>query len=310
MARLVFMGSPELAVPSLRALRAAGHELSAVVTQPDRPKGRGQVLSPPAVKSAALDLGIPVLQPEKIRTPEFAAQLAALRPDLLVVVAYGKILPAEILQIPKIGCVNLHFSLLPKYRGAACVAYALLNGETESGVTTILMDAGLDTGPILLQWSEPILPEDTAGSLAARLAELGAQALVQTVAALEQGTIQPVPQSEEGASFAPLLKKEQGHLDWTRPAEELFNRYRGLTPWPGVYGFLEGRRVLFTELRPGGESARGVPGGIRLGARREMLVDCGSGTLEVVRLKPEGKSVLPAADFMRGLPQSQELKFS
>jgi len=310
MARLVFMGSPEIAVPSLRALVEAGHELLAVVTQPDRPKGRGQVLSPPAVKLAALGLGVPVLQPEKIRTAEFAAELKALQPDLLVVVAYGKILPPDVLKVPEICCVNLHFSLLPKYRGAACVAYALMAGDEESGVTTIVMEEGLDTGPILLQWSEPILPEDTAGSLSLRLSELGAKAVVQTVQGLERGNLRPVPQEEAMASYAPLLKKEQGKVDWREPAKTLLNLYRGLTPWPGVFGFLEGRRIVFSELRLGSEAAQGQPGALRQGPRGGMLVDCGSGSLEVVRLKPEGKSVLPAADFMRGLPQQSGLHFS
>ncbi len=310
MARIVFMGSPEIAVPSLRALSEARHELLAVVTQPDRPKGRGQVLSPPAVKIAALELGIPVLQPEKIRTVEFAAELAKLQPELLCVVAYGKILPPEVLRIPEICCVNLHFSLLPKYRGAACVAYALMEGEEETGVTTIVMEEGLDTGPILLQWSEPILPEDTTGSLSIRLADLGAKALVQTVQGLERGNLRPVPQEDAAASYAPLLKKEQGKVDWSQPAAKLLNLYRGLSPWPGVFGFLQGRRIVFTELRMGSESASGAPGTLHLDKSGKILVDCGTGTLEVVRLKPEGKSVLPAADFMRGLTQQTGLHFS
>lgn len=309
MARIVFMGSPEIAVPSLKALHAAGHEIAAVVTQPDRPKGRGQVLTAPAVKAAAEALGLPVRQPEKIRTPEFAAALRELRPELIAVVAYGKILPPEVLEIPEICCVNLHFSLLPKYRGAACVAYALINGDAESGVTTIVMEAGLDTGPILMQWSEPIRPDDTAGSLSERLAVLGAEQLVRTVEALERGTIHPTPQGEAEASYAPLLKKEEGRIDWNRPATEIFNRYRGLSPWPGVYAFLEGKRVIFTELRPAPESEAGPPGALRRGPGGQLLVDCGAGSLEVLRLKPEGKSVLSAEDFMRGLQGKTPLRF-
>ncbi|MCC6272701.1 MAG: methionyl-tRNA formyltransferase [Deltaproteobacteria bacterium] len=309
MARIVFMGSPEIAVPSLKALHAAGHEIAAVVTQPDRPKGRGQVLTAPAVKAAAEALGLPVRQPEKIRTPEFAEELRELRPELIAVVAYGKILPPEVLKIPEICCVNLHFSLLPKYRGAACVAYALRNGDAESGVTTIVMEAGLDTGPILMQWSELIRPDDTAGSLSERLAVLGAEQLVRTVEALERGTVHPTPQAEAEASYAPLLKKEEGRIDWNRPAAEIFNRYRGLSPWPGVYGFLEGKRVIFTELRPVAGAAAGPPGALRRGPLGELWVDCGAGSLEISRLKPEGKSVLSAEDFMRGLQGKTPLRF-
>lgn len=303
MARYVFMGSPEIAVPSLQALQAAGHEALAVVTQPDKPKGRGQVLSPPAIKVAAEGLGIPLLQPEKLKgNLELFAELRRLQPELIVVVAYGKILPAEILQIPEICCVNLHFSLLPKYRGASCVAYALLEGQAESGVTTIVMNEGLDTGPILLQWSEPIQPADTAGTLSARLAELGAQALVQTVAGLERGNIQPSPQDEAEASFAPLLKKEEGRIDWSRPASEIFNRYRGLSPWPGAFTFLLGKRILLTELALASESStqNRPAGSVFRDEQGRIAVAAGQGSIELLRVKPEGKSVLSAAEFMRG----------
>lgn len=309
MARVIFMGSPEIAVPSLRALHAAGHEIPCVVTQPDRPKGRGQTLSAPAVKLAALELGIPVLQPEKIKTPEFAAALAQYAPELIVVVAYGKILPPEVLKIPKICCVNLHFSLLPKYRGAACVAYALIHGDDETGVTTIVMEEGLDTGPILMQWSEPIQADDTTGSLSERLAALGAEQLLRTVAGLERGDIQATPQSSEGASYAPLLKKEEGRVDWSKEAGEIYKRYRGLSPWPGLFSFLNGKRVIFSELKPSTLSSQGLPGTLRLTSGGEVLVDCGEGCLELLKLKPEGKSVLSAKDFMRGLSGKNSLKF-
>ena len=294
------MGSPEIAVPSLQALQAAGHQALAVVTQPDKPKGRGQLMSPPAVKVAAESLGLSVLQPPKIKgNPEFVAQLAQLQAELIIVVAYGKILPPEVLKIPEICCVNLHFSLLPKYRGASCVAYPLIEGQEESGVSTIVMDEGLDTGPILLQWSESILANDTAGTLSARLAQLGAQALVHTVAGLERGNIHPTPQNDAEASFAPLLRKEEGKVDWSRPAIEIFNRYRGLTPWPGVFTFLDGKRIVLTELVPAAES--GIRAGSLMVSEDKILVGCGQGSLEILRLKPEGKSVLNAADFMRGL---------
>lgn len=302
------MGSPEIAVPSLKALQAGGHQALAVVTQPDKPKGRGQVLSPPAVKVAAEALGLKLLQPPKIKgNPEFVEELRGLQPELIVVVAYGKILPPEVLRIPEICCVNLHFSLLPKYRGASCVAYPLIEGREESGVSTIVMDEGLDTGPILLQWSEPILAGDTAGTLSDRLSELGAQALVQTVAGLERGNIQPTPQNDAEASFAPLLRKEEGQVDWTKPATEIFNRYRGLSPWPGVFSFLGGKRIVLNELALAPDF-QGKAGSIRVSEGR-VLVACGQGSLEILRLKPEGKSVLSAADFMRGLTL-QEPTFS
>ncbi|HCU23660.1 MAG TPA: methionyl-tRNA formyltransferase [Deltaproteobacteria bacterium] len=303
------MGSPDIAVPGLRALHEAGHEILAVVTQPDRPKGRGQSLTPPPVKEAASSLGLKILQPEKIKMPEFAAALRALHPDFLIVVAYGKILPKEILQIPEIAPINLHFSLLPRYRGASCVAAALLNGDEESGVTTIFMDEGLDSGPILLQWSEPIAAEDSAGSLARRLSELGAKALLQTIAGIEQGRIQPTPQDAAAATQVPLLKKEDGRIDWSESAAKILNRYRALTPWPGVFSFLGGKRIVLTELKPSPTEVKGVPGQILWNPNGILQVACGEGSLEIVRLKPEGKSVLSAADFMRGWRQKEGLCF-
>lgn len=310
MAKVIFMGSPEIAVPSLKALNAAGHRILAVVTQPAKPKGRGQQWAPPPVKTTGDQLGFPVLQPSKINTEEFSKTLAEVQPDFICVVAYGKILPPGILRIPRLGCINVHFSLLPKYRGAACVAYALMQGEEESGVTTMQMEEGLDTGPILMQWTEPIAPQDTAGSLSARLAKLGARQLIKTLEELEKGNLEPVPQRAEGASYAPLLKKEQGHLDWKRPAVETFNIYRGLTPWPGVFSFLEGRRLIWAELRPVSRPKALPPGTVELSPNGEMYVHCASGALEILSLKPEGKSVLRTQDFVRGLPRKENLILS
>jgi len=303
------MVSPDIAVPSLKALHQAEHELVGVVTQPDRPKGRGQFLSAPAVKSAALELGLLVLQPEKLHEPEFLSQLKALEPDFLCVVAYGRILKPELLAIPRIAPINLHFSLLPQYRGASCVAYALMNGNEETGVTTILMDPGLDTGPILIQWSEPILSEDTTASLSHRLATLGSQALAKTVAEVELGHIQAKRQNDAEASFAPLLKKEMGHVDWSKDARDIFNLYRGLSPWPGVFGFLQGRRLVLTRLRPSAsmKETRGVPGTLSVDSEDRLWIQCGSGSLEILELKPEGKSILQASDFVRGLHDKRDL---
>lgn len=308
MTRILFMGSPEIAVSSLKALQQAGHEIAGVFTQPDKPKGRGREVGPPSVKLAAQELGLKIFQPAKIRDPEVVEKIRSLNPEVLAVVAYGKILPPEILKIPRLGCLNVHFSLLPKYRGAACVAYALMNGDDETGVTTILMDEGMDTGPILMQWSEPVLPEDTAGTLAQRLADLGARQLVKTLEEWAKGTLEPVPQRESGASSVPLLKKEMGRVDWQRSAREIYNLYRGLTPWPGLFTFLEGKRLLLTKLRPVPGEAGGRPGSIHDSADR-MFVACGSGTIEVLSLKPEGKKILTAAEFMRGLQTKKDLQF-
>lgn len=307
MAKIIFMGSPEIAVPSLQALHEAGHEILAVVTQPDRPKGRGQSVTAPAVKLAAQALGLNILQPEKINSPDFVQTLRELSPELVIVVAYGKILKKEILTLPEIACVNLHFSLLPKYRGASCVAQALLHGDEETGVTTIVMDEGLDTGPILMQWSETIEPDETSESLAKKLSLLGAQQLQKTVEALERGTIDATPQTEEGASYAPLLTKEMGKIDWQKSAREIYNQFRGLTPWPGVFSFLKGLRLVLTEIRPLADSVAQQVGALKIDEQGRMRVQCGEGSIEVMKLKPEAKKVMSAVDFVRGLQGKEEI---
>jgi methionyl-tRNA formyltransferase len=308
MARLIFMGSPDVAVPSLRALTEAGHEIPLVVTQPDRPKGRGQKFSPPPVKEAALELGLRVLQPKKVTTPEFIQTLKEQKADGIVVVAYGRILPKQVIEVTPWGCLNVHFSLLPKFRGAACVAYALMEGEEETGTTTMLIDEGMDTGPILLQWSEPIYPEDTSATLSDRLAHLGAKQIVTTIAGLEAGNLKPVPQDPGRASQAPRLKKEQGHVDWGQGAAKIYNLYRGLTPWPGIYGFLHGKRILLSELRPMSGPPLGPPGSLNFAEPGTLSINCGDGRLQVMRLKPEGKRVLPGGEFMRGLKDKGDLR--
>jgi methionyl-tRNA formyltransferase len=306
MARIIFMGSPEIAVPSLRALLGAGHKIPLVVTQPDKPQGRGQKLGSPPIKLAAQASGLTVIQPQKIKDLSFAQTLRETEADAITVVAYGRILPPAVLSAVPWGCINLHFSLLPKYRGAACVAYALINGDEETGVTTMMMDEGLDTGPILMQWTEPILPEDTCGTLSGRLADLGAQQMVRTLAALEAGSLDPIPQDSSRASLAPLLKKEMGHVDWARPTRDIYNLYRGLTPWPGVYGFLGEKRILLSELRPDPGGPSGPPGTLGLD-EGGLWVNAADGRLRVLRLQPEGKRILSDKEFVRGLKQRDGL---
>ena len=308
MARLIFMGSPEMAVPSLQALVEAGHDIPLVVTQPDRPKGRGQKLSPPPIKVAAEALGLRVLQPSSVKTPEFIQTLKEQKADGIVVVAYGRILPKEVIEATPWGCINVHFSLLPKYRGAACVAYALMEGEEETGTTTMLIDEGMDTGPILLQWTEPIHADDTTASLSERLAPLGGKQIVETLKGLEAGNLKPVPQDESRASPAPLLKKEQGHVDWAQGVQTLYNLYRGLSPWPGIYGFLQGKRLLLTELKPLSGPPTGPPGSLKIEGDEELILNCEDGRFKVLQLKPEGKRILRAAEFVRGLKEKEGLK--
>jgi methionyl-tRNA formyltransferase len=258
--RIVFMGTAELSRASLEALaRDRQFSVAAVVTQPDKPKGRDLKLQPSPVKSLALRLNLPLLQPARARDEQFIAELRELRPDLIVVVAYGHILPPAILELPRFGCLNVHTSLLPKYRGAGPIQWAIANGETETGVTVMKMDAGLDTGPIISQRRTPILPEDDSAALHDRLAALGAELLAETVPAYVAGKIQPQPQPAEGASHAPKIKKEDGRIDWTLPARTIRNRLRAFTPWPGAFTTLTGARTVHpreAETETRGRAAR------------------------------------------------------
>lgn len=298
--RVLFMGSPEIAVPSLQALVDAGYEVPLVITQPDRPKGRGRSPSPPPVKVAATELGLPVIQPTRIKTPEFLRQIQESQAQAIAVVAYGRLLPKEVLSATPWGAINVHFSLLPKYRGASCVAQALMAGEEETGTTTMLIDEGMDTGPILMQWTEPILPEDTTASLSARLAPLGAQQLVMTLQALEAGNLRPVPQEEAGASYAPPLKKEQGHLDWNQEVKTLYHLYQGLTPWPGIFGFIDGKRLLLTRLQAAAGPVQGNPGTFYRDPQGDLYINGRDGLLQVLQVKPEGKAEMSAEAWVRG----------
>jgi methionyl-tRNA formyltransferase len=302
--RLIFMGTPAFAVPSLDRIVAAGHEVVAVFTQPDRPKGRGQRDAMPAVKEAALRLGLAVHQPEKVRRPEVVEQLRGMAPVAMVVVGYGQIIPKTILDIPPMGIVNVHASLLPKYRGAAPIQWAIARGETRTGVTTMRINEGLDTGDALLKWETEIGAEETAVELGERLAAAGAELLVRTLAELP--TIQAEPQDESQASYAPILKKEDGKIEWTMPAREVLNRVRGFVPWPGAFGFLRGQRFhIWKATSVWKESAGEVevpPGALRV-VNRRLYAGCGDGlSIELREVQLEGKKRMQAAAFLNGFP--------
>jgi methionyl-tRNA formyltransferase len=302
--KLVYCGTPHFAVPGLAALLAAGHEVALVVSQPDRPVGRHRQLTTPPVKQAATAAGIPVVQPEKIRNnAEFRALLESIRPDAIVVVAYGRILPPWMLELPRQGCINLHASLLPKYRGAAPIQWAVAMGDAVTGNTTMLLEEGLDTGPILLQREMAIAPEHNAVDLFTLLAEAGAPLLVETLAGLEQGTIQPRPQDHSRATLAPILTREDGRMDFSsRTAEDLLNRWRGFQPWPGAFTQLEGRKLLVHKMHGANDMAPGTaqPGQIHVADDR-LFVACAQHTwLELVEIQLEGKNRMAAADFLRG----------
>ncbi len=298
---IVFMGTPDFAAASLKALLDAGVPVTAVVTQPDRPRGRGQAMAKPPVKELAEAHGIPVHQPEKVRTPEFEAWLRQQNPAYAVVVAYGRILPPNILAVPKGGCINVHASLLPRWRGASPIQWCIVNGDTETGVTTMLMDEGLDTGPMLVKRALPIGPDENAQSLHDRLATLGGSVLIETLRGLADGSVKPTPQPEEGATYAPLLKKDFGAIEWKESALTIHNRIRGLSPWPGAYTEFDGKylKVLASSL---GEAAgeKGEPGEL-LSVRGEMAeVATSEGTLRIVAVQPAGKKRMSAGDFFRG----------
>lgn len=296
--RTIFMGTPDFALPTLRGLLDAQLHLVGVFSQPDRPKGRGNQLTQPPVKELALQHGIPVFQPVKLRDPAAVEEVRRLAPDLIVVVAFGQILPRSVLEIPRYGCINVHASLLPLYRGAAPIAKAIMEGEVVTGVTTMLMDVGLDTGPMLVKRSIPIGPEETTGELHDRLALLGREAMEETLGRLCAGTLQPQAQEDAQSSYAPMLQKEDGRIDWRRPATAIHNLVRGLDPWPGAYTFLGGEmlKLARTAVEPGA----GEPGTIVAADRDGLRIACGGGVLRIGALQLPGKKRLPAAEFLRG----------
>ncbi len=303
--RLVFCGTPQFAVPTLNALLHAGHRLNLVMSQPDRASGRGMEVQISPVKRYAEQHGLALAQPEKIRNnPELQERLRALSPDAIVIVAYGRLVPPWMLTLPKHGNLNVHASLLPKYRGAAPIQWAVANGETETGVTTMRIDEGLDTGDILLQERIPILPQQTAVELSPVLAELGAQLMVRTLAGLEQGTLAPTPQDHSRATLAPILQREDGRIDWNRTAQQIFDRWRGFQPWPGAFTSFRGKKLILHGMHvvedPAGLS--GAPGTLVRKAHR-LLVACGeSSWLDILELQMEGKRRMPAEAFLNGLP--------
>jgi methionyl-tRNA formyltransferase len=310
--RLLFCGTPQFAVPTLKHLLAQrDFEIAAVITQPDRPRGRGYEVSDSPVKETAMAAGVPVHQPEKIRTPEAQELLQKLAPDAIVIIAYGQIIPARLLPIPKLGWINLHASLLPKYRGAAPINWAIVNGETKTGVTSMRIDAGMDTGEMLLQEEMEIGLRETAPELAARMSEFGGPVMVETLRGLDAGTIVPRPQTNENASSAPMLKKEDGRIDWSRSAQEIFRRIRGFAPWPGAYTSFRGQSChIWGEPASndlgdfGGQrrhSSEGATPGSVVVQGKAVAVQCGGATyLRLAGVKREGRKQVSAAEFVNG----------
>jgi methionyl-tRNA formyltransferase len=296
MTNVVFMGSPNFALPTLRAL--AGHyDVVGVVTQPDRASGRGRELKAPPVKTLALDLGLPVMQPEKLRLPEAMEQLRAWSPELIVVTAFGQILKKDVLELPRFGCINIHASLLPRWRGAAPINAAILHGDEETGVTIMQMDVGLDTGPMLSQRSVPLTREDTAGSVFEKLSTLGAELLIETLPDYLSGKLTPTPQPEEGATYAPMLKKEEGQLDFAHEVNELERRVRAFNPWPGAFMDFDGAMLKIHRARA---EAGDAPVGQRLIYQNQPAIGARGGILILEEVQPAGKKPMSGKSFLAG----------
>jgi len=304
--RIIFFGTPEFAVLPLKSLINAGHKVLAVVTQPDRESGRGRhiVLSP--VKIEAQSAGLEILQPQNIRDAAFIENVRALNPSVIVVVAYGKIFPPEIIHLPESGCVNVHASLLPKYRGAAPINWAIINGAKKTGITTMLMDEGMDTGPVLLQEETGIKADDTAGSLSVRLSKTGVDVLAQTLKKLEEGNLRPVPQAGD-VSYAPVLKKADGIISWSKPADELCDFIRGMNPWPGACSFLGNERIKFLKaVSKEGDAGAGM---IMKVSKSELLIGTGKGLLSILEIQPAGKPLMTVRAFLQGRAIKEGVKF-
>lgn len=298
--KVAFMGTPEFAAVCLEAICAAGHEVALVVTQPDRPAGRSRDPVPPPVKTLALERGLPLIQPGRMDEPGALAALRDAAPEAVAVAAFGHILKREVLDLPRLGCVNAHASLLPKLRGAAPIQWAIAGGETETGVTAMLMDQGMDTGPVLLQRKIPISPDDTGGTLQDKLAPIAGGLLVEALEGLAAGTITPVPQDEGLATYAPLLKKSDGKLDFRQEAETLARRVRAFDPWPGSFAALKGEQVKITRAKaePGERSE--APGRVAGVSPEGIVIACGRGLLRALELQPAGKRRMSAAEFLAG----------
>ncbi|MEJ8544475.1 methionyl-tRNA formyltransferase [Brevibacillus borstelensis] len=306
--RILFMGTPDFAVPCLEALIAEGYTIVAAVTKPDRPVGRKQVMTPPPVKEAALRHGIPVLQPEKIKAPEALEEVLSLRPDLIVTAAYGQILPKQLLDAPRLGCINVHASLLPKYRGGAPIHKAIIAGEKESGVTIMYMVEALDAGDMLSKVAVPIEERDTAGTLFEKLSAEGAKLLVKTLPGLLAGEIVPEPQDHERATFAPTIKRSEEKVDWTKAAEDVYNQVRGLNPWPVAFTTYQGKSWKIWRVEKHSSTSQSAEPGTIIGLEQDgLVIACGSGAVKITELQPEGKKRMSALDFLRGAGGSLEI---
>lgn len=300
--RIIFMGTPDFAAATLKALIDGPDEIVAVVTQPDRAKGRGKKLTPPPTKVLAESFGIPVLQPTKIKTEEFRNGLLTYQPDLIVVTAYGRILPKSLLELAPLGCINVHGSLLPKYRGAAPIQWSVINGDKETGVTIIQMNEGMDTGDIVLKEQLEITPDETAGSLFDRLAVLGSTALLTAIKGLQEGTLIPVAQNHALATVAPMLKKDDGLIDWHKDAKEIECLIRGLDPWPTAYCFLDSKRLRLFSPEVLHKDSEAQPGTVLQADKRGISVACGNNTLLIKEIQPEGKKRMTVESFLCGHP--------
>jgi len=306
--RIVFMGTPAFAVPSLEALLRSEDSVVGVVTQPDRPKGRGQAVAAAPVKLACEREGLPLLQPVKLKDPAFLEALRAWQPDFIAVTAFGRILPPAMLRLPARGCINVHASLLPKYRGAGPIQWAIINGERETGITTMVMDEGMDTGAILLQERVTIQPDETAGALSVRLAEVGGRLLVETIRRLKDGTVTPQPQDQSQATLAPLLQKEDGLIDWKLTATDIANRVRGMSPWPGAYTFAgQDRWVLCRASAVDRPAGAAIPGTIIQASKDALVVATGGGLLAITELQPASSRRMTVSQYLAGHPLSPGL---
>jgi methionyl-tRNA formyltransferase len=298
--KIIFMGTPQFSVPGLTALHENNYDIARVVTAPDRPRGRGRKVTPSAVKQTALDLGYQVSQPASIKTGEFAAMIEDLKPDFLVVIAFGRILSENLIALPRIGTINIHASLLPKYRGPAPIQWAIINGEKETGVCSMLMEKELDTGNVLLSTKEAINQDDTSGTLHDRLAVKGAAILIDTLKAFEDNRIQPMPQDHSLATYAPMLSKDDGLINWNKSAESLVNFIRGVTPWPGAYTFLGNKRLKIFKSHPLAIEITEFPGTVLKGFPDELRVATAKGALCVEEIQGASAKRLSIKDFLRG----------
>ncbi len=305
--RVLFMGTPDFAVPSLQVLIDQRHEICGVFTQPDKPKGRGYKLQPPPVKELALQNGLTVYQPPTLRDEAIQEEIVRLQPDLIVVVAYGKMLPLKVLNTPKLGCINVHGSLLPKYRGAAPIQWAVLNGDSVTGVTTMFMAEEMDSGDILLTAETEIGPEETAGELFSRLKDLGAELLAETLRRLEQGKLTRIPQEEAAATFAPMLKKEMSIVDWNQPAQRVHDQIRGLNPWPGAVAILDRKRLKLLSSKV--LTYSGEPGTV-VSQEGELVVFCGEGAIQITELQTDKGKRMGGKEYLLGHPLSKESIFT